>query len=344
EQLQKEMDVFCTSPDQRIELQYLLHRFEKAGSSKVCELFDEADKREVTKYKRWYLLLTLSSVLVVPFIVFVPTASVLVFAILVYALNLNLHYIMRHRNEELFMTIRQANQLIRVANKLSKKSNPVDGSLVGPAVQSLAGFRRRYRFLDLGVPMNDLSSVVYYLLDLIKALFLVEVHLMSDVYQKLLSARPALLDLYKYVGRTDMMLSDASVKAGSEKICHPVFVDEPKKLAFTNAIHPLVFGCVPNSLELAGTGLFITGSNMSGKSTFLRTVLINSILAQTSCLCFADSYISSFMELSSSVKIADDLQDGSSYYFTEVNVVHEMVKQVNTSSQNLFVIDEIFKG
>jgi DNA mismatch repair ATPase MutS len=83
---------------------------------------------------------------------------------------------------------------------------------------------------------------------------------------------------------------------------------------------------------------------MSGKSTFLRTILINSILAQTIYLCFAKSYSASFLKPFSSITIEDSLLEGSSYFFTEVEIVKEMTVQVPLSPNHLFVIDETFKG
>ena len=64
--------------------------------------------------------------------------------------------------------------------------------------------------------------------------------------------------------------------------------------------------------------MLLTGSNMSGKTTFIRTVAINSILAQTLYLCFADEYSAPFYKIYSSIRITDDLLDNTSYYLQEV--------------------------
>ncbi len=83
---------------------------------------------------------------------------------------------------------------------------------------------------------------------------------------------------------------------------------------------------------------------MSGESTFLRTVLINSVLAQTLYICFAESYTATFIKLFSSITIEDDLLEGSSYFFNEVEIIKVMTEQVSLSENHLFVIDETFKG
>ena len=83
---------------------------------------------------------------------------------------------------------------------------------------------------------------------------------------------------------------------------------------------------------------------MSGKSTFLRSLIINSILAQTIYTCFADEFTSPILKQFSSIRIDDDLFDGKSYYFQEVGIMATLLAQVDSADQNLFVLDEVFKG
>ncbi|MGO3183903.1 MAG: MutS-related protein [Aequorivita sp.] len=83
---------------------------------------------------------------------------------------------------------------------------------------------------------------------------------------------------------------------------------------------------------------------MSGKSTFIRSVSINSVLAQTLNICFAAEYISPFFKLYSSIRITDDLLEDTSYYLEEVLTVKELIDASNKADPCLFVLDEIFKG
>lgn len=83
---------------------------------------------------------------------------------------------------------------------------------------------------------------------------------------------------------------------------------------------------------------------MSGKSTFLRTLLINSLLAQTIHTCFADEFVSPILKQFSSIRIDDNLFEGKSYYLQEVTIMRSLLEQVDSPNQNLFVLDEVFKG
>jgi energy-coupling factor transporter ATP-binding protein EcfA2 len=87
---------------------------------------------------------------------------------------------------------------------------------------------------------------------------------------------------------------------------------------------------VPNSIVIrAGRGVLITGSNMSGKSTFLRTVGVNAILAQTISTALAREYRAPVFHVRSSIGRADDLLGGKSYYLVEVETLLELVRASN---------------
>ena len=83
---------------------------------------------------------------------------------------------------------------------------------------------------------------------------------------------------------------------------------------------------------------------MSGKTTFIRTVAVNSILAQTLNICFAKSYNAPFYKVFSSIRISDDLLDNTSYYLQEVLTIKELIDASTDKNPCLFILDEIFKG
>jgi DNA mismatch repair ATPase MutS len=129
------------------------------------------------------------------------------------------------------------------------------------------------------------------------------------------------------------------------KSCTPEFIGAAKKeMVAKNIYHPLIKGCVKNDLTVKDKSIMITGSNMSGKTTFLRTVVINSILAQTIFTCFADEFQSPMLRQYTSIRIDDDVLEGKSYYYQEVNTMGALIEEVHSPLQNLFLLDEVFKG
>ncbi|MDT3776648.1 hypothetical protein PJI16_03630 [Nitrospira sp. MA-1] len=114
--------------------------------------------------------------------------------------------------------------------------------------------------------------------------------------------------------------------------------------------HPLIPRAhrITNDLELRGEGhlLLITGSNMSGKSTFLRTVGINLCLAQAGAPVCAGIFSWTWLRLYCCIRVTDALDEGLSYFYAEVKrlkVILEAVKSPNPDPV-LFLIDEIYRG
>ena len=90
--------------------------------------------------------------------------------------------------------------------------------------------------------------------------------------------------------------------------------------------------------------LVITGSNMSGKSTFLRTVGINTVLALSGAPVRATSLRLSPLAVGASIRIQDSLQDGESRFYAEIKRVRQILDIANGETPLLFLLDEIFDG
>ena len=113
----------------------------------------------------------------------------------------------------------------------------------------------------------------------------------------------------------------------------------------TDMKHPLVADAVPNTIAFeAGSGGLITGSNMSGKSTFLRTVGVTAVMAQTLNTCLARTYSAPVLRLRSCIGRADDLVAGKSYYIVEVEALLGLVDSSRSDTAHLYLLDELFRG
>ncbi|MBK8982717.1 MAG: hypothetical protein IPM38_10460 [Ignavibacteria bacterium] len=116
-----------------------------------------------------------------------------------------------------------------------------------------------------------------------------------------------------------------------------------------NCGHPLLIRskkiCNDFTFKNSGT-ILITGSNMSGKSTFLKTVGINHCLANAGAPVNADQFRTSVFNLFTCIKVNDSVSDGISYFYAEVKRLKELIDEINNSKGRkiFFLIDEIFKG
>jgi hypothetical protein len=113
----------------------------------------------------------------------------------------------------------------------------------------------------------------------------------------------------------------------------------------TDICHPLIDAPVPNSILLGPPhGVLVTGSNMSGKTTFLRTVGVTTVLAQTINTCLATAYDAPVFAVRSCIGRTDDLIAGKSYYLVEVEAVLALVRASASGAPHLFLLDELFRG
>ncbi|MFR6634951.1 MAG: MutS-related protein [Alistipes onderdonkii] len=126
--------------------------------------------------------------------------------------------------------------------------------------------------------------------------------------------------------------------------CRPQFVDgKCLKAERARNIRSSTAACPIRSSSTAQE-LPLTGSNMSGKTTFIRTLVLNALTAETLDICFRRLYTAPYMRLLSSIRISDDIAEGTSYYLQEVLTVKRFLEASQDSVPCLFALDELFKG
>lgn len=262
------------------------------------------------------------------------------------ALNVFLHYRNKNYTKRFYKLFQQLNILINICKKLSAKEIPFDNELVGDCAANLKSIQRKNRLLsfDQSTIKDELTQVGLYLYELIKGIFLIEFFTFFSLLNDIDKKQADILYLFKYVGQIDVALSIASLRASNYLTCQPDFISASREFSTTSVYHPLIVDCVTNDIIVGTKSVLITGSNMSGKTTFLRTIALNSVLAQTIFTCFAHTFTTPFVKLHSSIRIDDNLLDGKSYYFEEVTVMAALIKQAEADWQNIFLLDEVFKG
>lgn len=128
-------------------------------------------------------------------------------------------------------------------------------------------------------------------------------------------------------------LPDLRKAGGGEKI----------SLDVQGLFHPLIEEPVANSIEVAG-GTLVTGSNASGKSTFLKNIAVNSILAQTINTCVALAYRAPYLKVLTSMALRDDLRGGESYFIVEIKSLKRILEQADQGHPMLCIVDEVLRG
>jgi len=340
--LDEQADYFLKDKANREKVQKLLVLLDSQDSYNIAGLLQP----KLFTRPRWLNLIVIDSLLVILFIVLVPFYHALtIWLMLLFALNLFLHFRNKNNTYQFIKSFPQLNALINIAKILCKEDIPFAKSKAEASIIHLKGFQEKFRFLSFGqTGSSELQQVALLMLELAKALFLIELHSFYSLISLLENKQQYVLALFQFVGAIDTSISIASLRAGAEQTCKPTFLDNSKAMSATDIYHPLITGCVLNSIGIYNKSVLITGSNMSGKTTFLRTIAVNALLAQTIFTCFASVYEAPVVKLFSSIRIDDDLLEGKSYYLAEVDTMATLIKEASSGYQNLFLLDEVFKG
>jgi len=156
-----------------------------------------------------------------------------------------------------------------------------------------------------------------------------------------------LRDWFDVIGWFEALSSLASFAADEPGVCFPELTSEVRFEAEA-LTHPLlsVEKRVPNSVSLdhPGAALLVTGSNMSGKSTLLRSIGVASILALAGAPVTARRLRLSRVTVATSIQVADSLEQGVSHFYAEISKLKRVVDAAQNSGPVLFLLDEILHG
>jgi hypothetical protein len=346
-----QVEYFNKNSKDRDTIQMKLFILSQGSSYSISNLFSD----NIFQKPKWYNWVKLDLTITILLLLFsIKFHFLLIWLMIPLFLNFVLHFWYKNRSINIVKTLPQLNLLINVSKFLKSKEFIKYEGDVSQSITELKKFQSKLKYLNTGRlntsvnvgSMNlggDLGDLLYYFIDVVKGFFLIDFFIFFSSIDDVLSKRKSVENLFHFVGWVDSSISVSYIREGDLITSEPEFITNVKNIEFDDIKHPLIDNCVGNNLKIDGKSILITGSNMSGKSTFLRTILINQLLSQTIFTTFTNSFKTSFLRIHSSIRIDDSLLDGKSYYFEEVNIVFNLLKQVETND-NLFVLDEVFKG
>lgn len=329
--------------DLRLSIQSHLAQLNENEAFYITALFQEEQLKPPTWF--WTVrLLAFTSLMSLVMLFFNPYMAFVLLGVLI--VNIGIHLWNKQNLYQYLVSIPQLLRLNRIARDLYK--NELLSHLNPGLSQSLSildKVRNRMSFFKFESKLQgDMEALFWAVLEFFKILFLLEPLLLFGVLRQLNDKRKAMEDVFEFVGLTDALISIASLREGLPCYCIPEMNAEPKTFLAKEVYHPLIPNCVRNDIQLDRKSILLTGSNMSGKTSFIRTVGINMITAMTLNTCFAKQFSAPRMSVFSAIRISDDLMNDKSYYFEEVLTIKEMVDQSKNGSPGLFLLDELFKG
>lgn len=149
------------------------------------------------------------------------------------------------------------------------------------------------------------------------------------------------------IGKFEALSSLAAIRFDNPEWVMPELVNEESRLTAENMGHPLLAGnrvCNDVQIQEPHSVMLVTGSNMSGKSTLMRTVGINLVLAYAGAPACADKFECTIMNLYSCMRIKDNLDKNISSFYAEILKIKKIVEASKRGEKVFFLLDEIFKG
>lgn len=187
------------------------------------------------------------------------------------------------------------------------------------------------------------GNILNMVLDYLRLFFHLDLIKFNKMTRRVLQHREDIELMSKSLGEIDAFIAVAAYRRSLPYWCVPEYTSDIT-LDIRGLSHPLLEAPVSADICVSGKGILVTGSNASGKSTFLRSAALASILGQSIATSFARTFRTSRFYVISSMAVSDDIASGSSYYMAEIKALKHVIDRCADPRPVLCFIDEVLKG
>ena len=351
EDREKYIQFFSKEEDVRVDLQETLTSLGYAGRYSIydyLEFLNDLKGMDVSKD----IVLNFSYLLGIGLLFTMPSAGI-VFLLVIVIYQFTTYY---NKNSilEAYMgcfsyvirSVESATAIAKIKNLDKIASKELEN--IEAAKNKLKRFSKGTIWIKQSTKQVGSSNPLDPILDIIRMATHVDIIKFSKLIKYLNINLDAVWALMENIGKLDATASIASYRFEKEgKYCIPTLLNAKAKeieIQIEDATYPLLEEAVPNSIY-SSKSILITGSNASGKSTFLRTVAINAVLAQSIHTCMAKSYQAPLYRIFSSISISDDLLGGDSYYMAEIKAMKRILDSIDDDKAPILCfVDEVLRG
>lgn len=215
-----------------------------------------------------------------------------------------------------------------------------------PAAYEIGALKRILEIFQQKGTRNTIGKNAFY--GMINNLWLIDVHLILKTEDWKARNRDQIRPWVAAVSELEALCSIAGFTYSNPLYTFPEITSEPYLIDFREVGHPLLKPGkrISNDFAMSGRGAttMITGSNMAGKSTFLRTVGINLVLAFMGAPCCASHARVSLLRIFTSMRTQDNLEESVSSFYAELQRIEQLLRLVGEGEPIFFLLDEMFKG
>ena len=329
--------IFQTHKEVREDLQMTLNRMGMDGGEGIVSfIWDKLPSgKSIWLYRGLVVLMMLSIVYTVfnpPMVLFTVVPSL--------ALNMYFHYREKKKIYDYMGSLFYLGRFLTGAKRLAKiaEKHPEIKHFQRELLDALRPVHKLSRKTAVFLFKNDPLSEYFFIVNL------TEVRTFYSVINTITRHKDELKKIYLTIAELDALISVASYREGLPYYSEPVLEKTQQEIEVVGLYHPLLQNPVSNSFHLTKKGALITGSNMSGKSTLLRAVGVNALLAQTIYTSLSQEYKANFYKILTSIGRSDNVITGDSYYLVEAKALLRIIAELNPDVPILCIVDEIFRG
>lgn len=326
---------------ERIELQMLFGKIGKYHGASIYSYISRSIEMNTHTPLVHYLCL-IALVIAIGSLFFNPAEGV-GFLILVVITNIGLYFSKRRAIENSMQALQYFLNLQKAAGDILKKKLVVNDHYREmlqkdyTSVKKYLGWTTMLKPADWG--NQSLEEIV---LDYFRLVTHLDNILFYRCMRRLKQNMNAVENLITTMGFLESIIAIGSLRKALPYYCVPEF-SEGRQLEIQDAYHPLIEEPIANSI-CAEKGILITGSNASGKSTFLKTVAINAIMAQGLHTCAANIYRGPWCHIFSSMALRDNIYQGESYFIAEIKALKRILESEDEKLPVLCFVDEVLRG
>ncbi len=288
----------------------------------------------------FHILADVYYIAIIIILILKPVIGAVFLAVLI-LVQISSYFSLRRSAEEKLNGVTMIMRLSCMEKSLTKGLSSETGRLIDDLAEelgSISGKRSLASFVLSSGP-NSGNGLISMLLTYINLFFHFDLIASAFLLAGIKKDKDRILDAYEKTGYLDMCLSVASYRAFLETkgaFCAPEFTDKAV-ISIKAGFNPLIEKPVVNDAN-SSCGVLITGSNASGKSTYMRMIAVNAILAQTVATCCASAY-------KASIAVNDSILKGESYFMAEIKSLKRIVDAASVDGRPVICfIDEILRG
>lgn len=335
---------FQEHADERVKCQYLFSRLGRTGKFSIYDYLDYLDELGIRSNARHYAALVAVLLGIGSLLIHFPTGLMVLLGVFIY--NIITYFKDKSEIDPYITSFSYIFRLMDMVERLCKIKVPAlqtEWERMRKCVLTLHRFKRGSYLLMSPERMSGSSNPLEMILDYLRMVLHLDLIKFNSMLSEVRNHIGEIDSMLTDVGMVETMIAIGAFRAGHPDVCIPEFTDKLKLEAW-ELYHPLLHEPVKNNICVEKSVL-ITGSNASGKSTFLKTVALNQILAQTVHTCMAVKYRAGIFRIYSSMSLRDDLQGGDSYYMVEIKALKRIMDEIHREGNPvLCFVDEVLRG